>query len=57
MEKYLWISFGAILGANARYLIGGWAAERWGASFPFGTLIINLSGSLLLGIFLTFATE
>lgn len=57
MDKYLWISLGAILGANARYLIGGWAAERWGTSFPFGTLIINLSGSLLLGVFLTFATE
>lgn len=57
MEKYLWISLGAILGANARFIIGNWAAERWGTSFPFGTLIINLSGSLLLGIFLAFATE
>lgn len=57
VEKYLWISLGAVLGANARYLVGGWAAERWGASFPFGTLIVNLTGSLALGIFLTYATE
>lgn len=57
MEKYLWISLGALLGANARYFIGGWIAERWGASFPFGTLVVNLTGSLLLGIFLTYATE
>lgn len=57
MEKYIWISLGAVLGANARYAVGVWAADRWGTSFPFGTLIINLSGSLLLGFFLVFATE
>lgn len=57
MEKYLWISLGAVLGANARYLLGGWAAQRWGTSFPIGTLLINLTGSLALGLFLTLATE
>lgn len=57
MNQYLWISVGAILGANARYIIGGWAAERWGASFPFGTLIINITGSLALGIFLAYSTD
>jgi CrcB protein len=57
MEKYILISIGAVLGANARYLVSGWAAERWGTSFPYGTLIINLSGSLLFGLFLAFATE
>ncbi|HCS39299.1 MAG TPA: fluoride efflux transporter CrcB [Anaerolineaceae bacterium] len=57
MEKFLLISAGAMLGANARYWIGDWAAHKFGANFPFGTLIINLSGSLLLGFFLTLATE
>jgi fluoride exporter len=57
MEKFLLISAGAILGANARYWLGDWAAQRWGASFPYGTLLINLSGSLLLGFFMTLATE
>ena len=57
MEKYILISLGAIVGANLRYLIGGWAAERFGSSLPYGTLIINLSGSLLIGIFLTYTTE
>jgi len=57
MEKFLLISAGAILGANARYWLGDWAAQKWGAAFPFGTLIINLSGSLLLGLFMTLATE
>ncbi len=57
MEKFLVISIGAIFGANARYWVGGWAAERFGAAFPYGTLIINLTGSFVLGLFLTLITE
>jgi CrcB protein len=57
MEKFLYISIGAILGANARYWLGDWVAQKWGTAFPFGTLIINVSGSLLLGFFLTISTE
>ena len=57
MEKFLLISAGAILGANARYWIGDWSAQRWGGAFPYGTLIVNLTGSLLIGFFLTLATE
>lgn len=51
------ISTGAILGANARYWIGDWAAKNIGTKFPYGTLIINFTGSLLIGFFLTLATE
>jgi CrcB protein len=57
VDKFILISLGGILGANARYWLGGWAAQRWGTTFPFGTLLINLSGSLVLGVFLTLATE
>ncbi len=57
MEKFLIISTGAILGANARYWIGDWAARKLGANFPYGTFIINLTGSLLIGFFLTLVTE
>lgn len=57
MEKFLLISAGAVLGANARYWLGGWAAQKWGSGFPFGTLMINVTGSLLLGFFMTLATE
>jgi fluoride exporter len=57
METFLLISTGAIMGANLRYWIGGWAAERFGASFPYGNLIINLTGSFVLGFFITLATE
>ena len=57
MEKFLLISAGAILGANTRYWLSDWAAQKWGTAFPIGTLIINLTGSLLLGFFMTVATE
>jgi len=57
MTKFLIISLGAIAGANARYWLGGWAAEKFGAAFPYGTLIINLTGSLILGFFFTLITE
>jgi CrcB protein len=57
MDKFFMISVGAILGANARYWLGGWVAERMGTTFPYGNLIINLSGSLLLGFFITLVTD
>ena len=57
LEKIVWISLGAILGANARYFIGTWAADKLGSAFPYGTLLIILTGSLILGVFLTFATQ
>lgn len=46
------IGVGAFVGANARYLVGQWAAERFGSGFPYGTLLINLLGSLVIGAFL-----
>ena len=57
MDKFLIISTGAILGANARYWLGGWIAERLGTVFPYGNLIINISGSLILGFFITLVTD
>lgn len=57
MQTFLLISLGAILGANLRYWIGGWAAGRFGTSFPYGNLIINLTGSFILGFFMTLAVD
>lgn len=56
MNRYLLISLGAILGANARYLVGVWAVDRLGLGFPYGTLLVNISGSFVLG-FLIAALE
>lgn len=57
MTRFLLISLGAVLGANARYWLGGWAAEKFGVAFPYGTLIINLTGSFVLGLFVTLITD
>lgn len=57
METFLLISLGAILGANLRYWVGTWAAGRLGTSFPYGNLIINLTGSFILGFFMTLAGD
>jgi CrcB protein len=50
---YLAVGIGAFLGANARFLVAGWAADRLGTAFPYGTLVINVSGSFAIGLFLT----
>ncbi len=42
------IALGGALGAVARYGLGGWAQQRLGSGFPWGTLIINITGSILL---------
>jgi len=49
MKQSLWVGIGGFLGANARFLLGGWVASRMGSAFPYGTLLINVTGSLILG--------
>jgi len=53
----LWVGLGGFVGANARYLLSGWVASRFGATFPYGTYVINISGSFILGFFLAFAED
>jgi fluoride exporter len=48
--SYLYIGLGGFLGAIARYAVGGWVMSSGRHVFPFGTLVINITGSLLLGI-------
>lgn len=48
MTRYLMIGLGGFVGANARFLMTIWAAQKWGGQFPYGTLVINLSGSFVL---------
>lgn len=57
MEKFLWISIGAVLGANLRYWVGDWAAQRFGSGFPYGTMLVNLTGSFLLGLLVSLTFE
>ena len=52
-----WISLGAIAGANSRYFLSRWVARNFSAEFPWGTLLINITGSLVLGFFMAWTTE
>ncbi|OAN47816.1 camphor resistance protein CrcB [Chloroflexus islandicus] len=57
MNNVLAIALGAAIGANLRYGIGLWAAQRLGTAWPYGTFIINLLGCLLIGMLLTLAAN
>ncbi len=57
MAAMLWVGLGGFVGANARYLLSGWVASRFGATFPYGTYLINVTGSFILGFFLAFAED
>jgi CrcB protein len=56
-KTYAWISLGALFGANLRYLVSTIVRKVTGSSFPYGTLLINISGSMVLGFFLIWTTE
>ena len=56
MATYLWIALGSALGGVARYACSGLAAKVLGASFPWGTLLVNVSGSLAIGFIATLAS-
>jgi CrcB protein len=47
-----YVALGSGLGGAVRLLLGGWVQDRFGGSFPVGTLIVNISGSLPLGFLL-----
>jgi CrcB protein len=53
----LLVGLGGFFGAIARYLVDGWIAERTGATFPFGTLVVNLSGAFVLGFLFALTVE
>jgi CrcB protein len=48
---YLWVALGGALGSVSRYWINGLISAKLGATFPWGTLTINVTGSFLIGIF------
>jgi len=57
INEVLIISLGAIFGANARWLISRYAARVLGPTFPYGTLFINVTGSLIVGFFVVWTSE
>jgi CrcB protein len=53
MAAYLWIAVGSALGGMARYWCSGIAARLIGETFPWGTIIVNIVGSFIIGFFAT----
>ena len=55
MRTFWAVAIGAALGGVARYSLGSAIQQRVGPTFPWGTLVINVSGSLLLGVLMRYA--
>ena len=53
MLSYLWIAIGGALGSIARFWFSGFVAHRFGETFPFGTILVNVTGSFAIGFFAT----
>jgi len=49
----LLVALGGAIGSAARYLVGAFVANRFGPDFPWGTFIVNVSGSFLIGVILS----
>lgn len=50
---YLLIALGGALGSVGRFALSGFVAHHWGETFPWGTLIVNVLGSFVIGFFAT----
>src|ERR1700685_674000 len=46
----MWFTLGSVLGGTARFWLSGFVARRVGETFPWGTVVVNVSGAFLLGI-------
>jgi len=57
LERYLVVLAGAGFGGLARYVAGVWIMQKYGGRFPLGTFVINVTGSLFIGVLMTLLTE
>ena len=53
LALYLWVALGSALGGTARFFCTGIAAKLFGETFPWGTLLVNVLGSFIIGFFAT----
>jgi CrcB protein len=51
--KVLAVAIGGAIGAVLRFYVQNWSLGRFGASFPYGTMIVNLSGAFVIGVLMT----
>src|SRR3990172_3692938 len=53
MFAYLWIALGGALGSVSRFWFSGVVARQFGETFPWGALLVNVTGSFAIGFFAT----
>ena len=51
MKEYLWVGLGGGLGSVLRHALSVFSLHRWGMAFPYGTLLVNVTGSFVIGLF------
>ena len=57
MYRGLLVFIGGGIGAVFRYLLAGWIYEVVGTDFPYGTLVVNVIGCFVIGLFMTIAED
>ncbi len=57
MTKYLIVAFGGAVGSMLRFWAGGYVSSRMGTRFPYGTFVINITASFLIGLIMTLLAE
>lgn len=50
MDAVVWVVLGSAFGGTARYWLSGVVGRRFGETFPWGTMAVNVSGALVIGI-------
>ena len=57
LDRYMMVLLGGAIGSLTRYVVGMAVMTRLATRFPFGTMIINITGSFLIGVLMTLFTE
>jgi fluoride exporter len=57
MTKYLIVALGGAVGSMLRFWAGGYVSARLGTRFPYGTFVINITASFLIGFIMTLLAE
>lgn len=57
MTKYLLVAFGGAIGSVLRFWAGGFVSSRLGTRFPYGTFVVNITASFLIGLIMTLLAE
>lgn len=57
MTEYLWVGVGAMVGGMARYGISQGLSDLWGRALPYGTFVVNVTGSFVIGLVMAVLIE